>query len=37
MRNDISHDGYTSEKISEQDLECTIEQARLFLKAVENA
>ena len=37
MRNDISHDGYTSEEISEQDIECTIGQARLFLKAVENA
>ena len=37
MRNDITHDGYTSEKILEQDLECTIEQARLFLMTVENA
>lgn len=37
MRNDIVHDGYTSEKISEQFIECSIEQARLFLKTVENA
>ena len=37
MRNDIAHDGYTSEKISEQFIECSIEQARLFLKTVENA
>lgn len=37
MRNDITHDGYTSEKVSEQYIECKIEQARLFLKTVENA
>lgn len=32
MRNDITHDGYTLEKVSEQYIECKIEQARLFFE-----
>lgn len=35
MRNDITHDGFTTEKITQQYLEQTIEEARIFLTEVE--
>lgn len=37
MRNDITHEGYTREYLTLQYIENTIEEARLFLKTVENA
>lgn len=37
MRNDIAHDGYTTEHLTPQYIEQTIEEARVFLRIVENA
>ncbi len=37
MRNDIAHDGFTIEHLTQQYIESTIEEARLFLETVENA
>lgn len=37
MRNDITHDGYTTEHITQQYIEKTIEEARAFLMTVEKA
>ena len=37
MRKDITHDGYTSEQISEQYIIKKIEEAKSFLMTVENA
>ena len=37
MRNDITHDGYTTEKLTQQYIEKTIKEAEWFLVTVENA
>ncbi len=37
MRNDITHDGYTTEHLTQQYIEKTIEEARAFLMTVEKA
>ena len=36
MRNDIVHKGYTTQHLAQAYIEKTIEEARLFLKKVEN-
>ena len=36
MRNDIVHKGYTTQHLTQAYIEKTIEEARLFLKKVEN-
>lgn len=35
MRNDIAHDGYTTEHLTQQYIEKTIKEARAFLMTVE--
>lgn len=37
MRNDITHEGYTTELLTQQYIEKTIEESRAFLMTVEKA
>lgn len=37
MRNDITHEGYTTEHLTQQYIEKTIDEARAFLMTVEKA